>query len=74
MELLYVHPDMLKQIDTVRHREAMHRARVWRLGNQALGPQSGWVREQRCWLLCQLGRLLTRVGQQLEHYGAPQTV
>ena len=72
MDIL-MHPDTLKQIDTLYHREAIQRAQAWRLGNRALGIQSSWIDKPRCWLMCQLGRFLVRVGRQLEHYGTPQT-
>ena len=34
-------------------------------------PQ-GWLSQQRCWLLCTLGRQLVKWGEQLKQYGLPE--
>lgn len=73
-DVLYMHPDMQKRVQDGRRQEAMRQAEVWRTLHQgrARASRPGWLYGQRCWLLCQLGRLLVRVGQQLEGYGLSQ--
>ena len=67
--MLYVHPDLNKRMEDRRRAEARHRADAWRLLRQARGNRQPWFAQQGCWLLCQLGHLLIRLGQQLERYG-----
>ena len=73
MELLTVHPDTLVKIEAQKHHEAIQRAKLRHTVQEALSDQPSWTRKQSCWILCQLGRLLVSLGQQLERYGTPQT-
>lgn len=73
MELWTMHPDALVEIEAQKRREAIQRARLWHMMHEALNDHPSWARKQSCWILCQLGRLLVNLGQQLERYGAPQT-
>jgi hypothetical protein len=54
----------------MRAEEALHRAEIRRLIREAGIVDRGWWSRQRCWLLCQLGRLLVAVGRRLKQYGA----
>ena len=70
--MLYVHPDLRKRMEDRRRREAERQAENWHLLRRARKAQRSWVSRQGCWLLCQLGHLLVRLGQQLQRVGAPQ--
>lgn len=66
MESLALHFNILKQIDTLRHCEAIQRAAAWNLLRQAQPDRSNWFVQQRCRILCQLGHALVQIGQWLE--------
>ena len=51
--------------------EVARRRERRRLLREAGVHKRGWLSRQGCWLLCQLGRLLVALGQQLEQYGQP---
>lgn len=72
MELWTMHPDALVKIEAQKRHEAIHRAKLRHMMREALSNQPSWTKKQSCWLLCQLGRLLVSLGQQLERYGTPQ--
>jgi hypothetical protein len=67
--MLYVHPDLDKRMEDRRRAEARHQAETWRLLRQVKANQPGWFVRRGCWVLCQVGHLLIRLGQQLEQYG-----
>lgn len=70
MELQQLHPDILKQIDSQRHAEALRQSAHWRQAKVAV-PQP-WVARQGCWVLCQIGHALVWLGRRLERSMAPQ--
>ena len=43
------------------------------LRQQAGLAEQGWLHQQSCWLLCQVGQLLTTMGQRLEQIGLPES-
>jgi hypothetical protein len=66
----YMHPDLQKRIFDRQRHDAETYAANWRLlqGTQELN----WLGQQRCWLLCQVGRALVWSGHQLQRYSAWQ--
>jgi hypothetical protein len=73
-DMLYVHPDLTKRAEDRRRREAMHYAETWHLLRQAKVRRKGWLSRRGCWLLCQSGGLLVKLGRRLQKVGAPQPV
>lgn len=55
-------------LDQLRRQDARRDAAKWRLLHQGQS-HSTWLSRRICWLLCQLGRWLVRLGQQLQHQG-----
>jgi hypothetical protein len=70
MELQTLHPDVLKQIDSQRHADALRQSAQRRLV-KAAAPQP-WIAQQGCWVLCQIGHALVWLGRRLERSMAPQ--
>jgi hypothetical protein len=68
----YIHPDLQKRIFDRQRHDAETYAANWRLA-QGTQQQLGWLGQRRCWLLCQIGRLLVWSGQRLQRYSAWQT-
>ena len=66
--MLYVHPDLRKRMGDGQRMEAERRAENWRLLRQARKAHRSWVSRQGCWLACQLGHFLVRLGQQLQSW------
>ncbi|MBN1937694.1 MAG: hypothetical protein JW934_23755 [Anaerolineae bacterium] len=64
-------PSLHQQLDRLRRQEALREAEKWRLG-QLVPDRRRLALRPGCWLLCQLGRLLVRWGQQLQRYAPPQ--
>ena len=58
----------------LQEKEAPRRAARQRLLRQAGTERPGWLFYRRCWLLCQLGRLLVATGQRLEQARPPRPV
>jgi hypothetical protein len=57
------------------NREEAHRlAEPEKLRRLAGLEEQSWFDQQRCWLLCRLGRLLVALGERLEQYAIPQSV
>ena len=46
--------------------------RQYRAERQAESRELHWLSQQRCWLLCTLGRQLVKWGEQLKQYGLPE--
>ncbi len=53
--------------------EARQQAESRDLWQQAGLEELGWLHQQRSWLLCQVGQLLTTLGQRLEQIGLPES-
>jgi hypothetical protein len=70
--MLYVHPDLQKRMQDRRRMEAERRALHWRLFRLSRSSRQSWVARQGCHLLCRTGRMLVRLGQQLQRAGVPQ--
>jgi hypothetical protein len=64
--------ELSKLVEDARRADERRQAEHWRLLRRVRGDHRGWLSKQGCWLLCQLGRMLVRVGRRLERYGAPQ--
>ena len=69
----YIHPDLQKRIFDRQRYDAETYAANWRLAQGTRQQQLGWLGQRRCWLLCQIGRLLVWSGQRLQRYSAWQT-
>ena len=61
--------ELYKQVDDLRRADERQQARMWRLSRQVSRDQPGWLAQQGCWLLCQLGRRMVSLGRQLQQYG-----
>jgi hypothetical protein len=72
MDILHVHPDLHERMGHIKRQEALRSAQAWRLARLATAQHPGWFRRQECWLLCQLGRAMVRLGRRLLEYGTPQ--
>ena len=57
-----------------RVQEEQHLAELRCLAREARRAQPNWVSRQRCWLLCQLGRLLISLGRHLLEASLPQAL
>jgi hypothetical protein len=69
----YIHPDLQKRIFDRQRHDAETYAANWRLAQGTRQQQLGWLGQRRCWLLCQIGRVLVWSGQRLQRYSAWQT-
>jgi hypothetical protein len=61
-----------ESIMEIRVRETLRDAEERRLLRRARLVRRGWFYRQRCWLLCQLGRLLIALGQRVRDLGLPE--
>jgi hypothetical protein len=52
--------------------DQLRQATRWRLLRDAGLVRGIQIKRSVCWLLCQLGRALIALGQQLEHVGQPR--
>jgi hypothetical protein len=57
----------------MRLNEAQQQAESRNLRQRAGRAEQGWLYEQRCWLLCQVGQLLTSLGQRFEQFELPES-
>jgi hypothetical protein len=55
-------------------KEATRKAELRRVVCAADMKRRGWLSQQSCWLLCQIGRLLVALGHRLEQAGMPQAL
>jgi len=66
--MFYISYDFGKRITDLRVAEVLQQAESRRLLREA------GIARQGCWLLCQLGRFLIKVGHRLERHGLSQTI
>lgn len=64
--------ELCGQVEKLRRDDERRQAEAWRLWRLARQGERSWVSQRGCWLLCQLGRALVRLGRQLEGYGLSQ--
>jgi hypothetical protein len=69
----YMNPSLYKRMEDRRRAEMRQVADDWRLLRQGQ-ERHGWLSQKGCWLLCQLGRLLVKAGQQLQAFGTARPV
>jgi hypothetical protein len=55
-------------------RDLLCQAQRWRLLRESGLVRSMPIKRSACWLLCQTGKALVALGQQLERYGQPALV
>jgi len=65
-------PYVYKRLNDLRRRDAERYAENWRLMRQAKARRSWSLPRPGCWLMCQLGQLLVRLGRRLQGYASPQ--
>ena len=63
-----LHPDLYKRYVDQRLEELRHDAAMWRLLRQGRRDRPGLLARRGCRLLCELGRWLVRLGEQLQAY------
>jgi hypothetical protein len=66
---MYISPELHSRVLKERHRDLLHDAEMHRLLHQGKPRQPKWLASQGCRILCQLGRWLVRLGQQLQSAG-----
>jgi len=66
---MYLSPELHSRVQRERRQEMLHDAEMFRLLRQGRRRQQTWIARQGCWILCQLGRWLVRLGQQLQNAG-----
>ncbi len=71
--MLAIHLDWADQIEKMRREKEIRQAAIWRLLRRAGIGQQEWPFLLGCWLLCQLGHCLVRMGHRLESLGPRQT-
>ena len=67
----YMQVDLYKQIEDQRRADQRRDAELWRL--LRLGRSRAkqcWLVRKGCWLLCQIGRWMVKLGQELQRAGA----
>jgi hypothetical protein len=57
----------------MRLAETRQHAAFRNLRQQAGLAEQDWLHQQRCWLLCQVGQMLTTLGQRLEQIEIPES-
>lgn len=62
----YMQTDLYKRMEDGRRAEMQRDATIWRLLRQRGRRPRHWLARQRCWLLCQVGRWMVRLGQELQ--------
>jgi hypothetical protein len=67
-----LHPDLYKRYVDQRLEELRRDAAKWQLLQQGRRERFGPLARRVCWLLCEFGRWLVRVGEQLQAYGRYQ--
>ena len=60
--------ELYSQVQALRRQDMRRDAQQWRLARWA-GSRPVWLSQRGCWVLCQIGRWLVRVGEQLQSYG-----
>ena len=70
----FAHPDLLARSEQRRRAEMRQTAARWRLLRQSRSGERPWLARSGCWLLCQAGRILVRLGQRLESLGSVQAL
>jgi hypothetical protein len=66
----YVQVDLYKRMEDRRRADQRRDAEVWRLLRQSGRLPRHWLARKGCWLLCQVGRWMVRLGQELQRAGA----
>lgn len=72
-EMFQLNDYLILRIMEMHVEEAIHEAGIRRLLRGAGIDRQGWLSKQGRLLLCRMGHLLVRWGQQLQRYGLPQT-
>jgi hypothetical protein len=65
-------PYVYKRMNDHRRRDAERYAENWRLMRLAKPARAWTLPKSGCWLMCQLGQLLVRLGRRLQGYASPQ--
>jgi hypothetical protein len=68
MECMQV--DLYKRVEDQRRAAQRRNAEVWRLLQQGRRRPRQWLARKGCWLLCQIGRWMVRLGQDLQRAAA----
>ncbi|MBN1580671.1 MAG: hypothetical protein JXA89_08195 [Anaerolineae bacterium] len=69
----YMQVNLYKRVEDQRRADRRRDAERWRLLRQGRRrSEQDWLSRQGCWLLCQLGRWMVRLGQGLQRAGAYQ--
>ena len=69
IDTVYMNLELHKRVGEERRQDMLRDIAIWRLLHQGKPHQRTWLVRQGCWVLCQLGRWLVRVGQQLQSAG-----
>jgi hypothetical protein len=66
---MYMSLELHKRVEEDRRQDILRDIEIRRLLSQGKPRQRKWLARQGCWILCQLGRWLVRLGQQLQSAG-----
>jgi hypothetical protein len=71
---MFMNGDVVYRVRKEQQRDQLRQVERWRVQRQAGLVSSIQLKRSACWLLCQVGRTLVALGQQLEQYGQPALV
>jgi len=64
-----VRVELYRRIEDERRADQRRDAEVWRLLHKGGHQPEHWLHQKRCWLLCQVGRWMVRLGREMERAG-----
>ena len=67
--MAYMQFELYKRIEDERRADQRRDAEVWRLLQLSRRRPQHWLARKGCWLLCQVGRWMVRLGQELQRAG-----
>jgi hypothetical protein len=70
----YMEFRLAEELMEMRKEGAQQWSRSCHLLRQAKLVRPSWVSQRRCWLLCQLGRMLVALGERLERYALARSL
>jgi hypothetical protein len=70
----YMEFRLAEELMEMRKEGAQQWSESCHLLRQAKLVRPSWFSQQRCWLLCQLGRMLVALGERLERYALARSL
>jgi len=66
----YMQVELYKRVEDERRADQRRDAEIWRLLHRGQHRPEHWLYHTRCWLLCQAGKWMVRLGREMERAGA----